>query len=292
MVVMVNSSISEFLVNDKMRMQKKIHPKLKIFLYLFVVVSWQMPVKAYQLNWNDLWYYIEQNTRMWDRVIFTTTAQVFDPFVQSDTLSQQPSALTELGYEQTIYWEEGMVVVETRDHEGELLHFYYDSNGAIVDVNAQSRRNFLKMDILPHYLRFVVKHVEAWQKALQEVYIEGSEISLYRDPDLNIHYRIGQLQSNHFALVDKQRFFLKALHYPIQNGEKEHLIRIAFEKMTTYEKLEYPAQTDYFLDNRLFKRVLVQSFKRPEQLPWEQLHLKARQLSETPFTTLEYDYTK
>ena len=292
MVVMVISSISEFFVNDKMRMQKKFHPKLKIFLCFFVVVSWQLPGKAYQLDWNDLWYFIEQNTRMWDRVIFTTTAQVFDPFVQSDTFSQHPSALTELGYEQTIYWEEGMVVVETRDHEGELLHFYYDSNGTIVDVNAQSKRNFLKMDILPHYLRFVVKHAEAWQKALQEVYIEGSEISLYRDPDLNIHYRIGELQSNHFALVDKQRFFLKAIHYPIQNGEKEHLIHIAFEKMTTYEKLEYPAQTDYFLDNRLFKRVLVQSFKRPEQLPWKQLHLKAGQLSETPFTTLEYDYTK
>ena len=292
MVVMVNCSISEFFVNAKMRMQKKVHPKLKIFLCLFVVVSWQMPGKAYQLDWNDLWYYIEQNTRMWDRVIFTTTAQVFDPFVQSDTLSPQPPALTELGYEQTIYWEEGMVVVETRDHGGDLLHFYYDSNGAIVDVNVQSNRDFLKMDILPHYLRFVVKHAEAWQEALQEVYIEGSQISLYRDPDLNIHYRIGELQSNHFALVDKQRFFLKALHYPIQNGEKEHLIRIAFEKMTTYEKLEYPAQTDYFLDNRLFKRVLVQSFNRPEQLPWELLHLKARQMSETPFTTLEYDYTK
>ena len=279
-------------MNDNKKPQRNFNLKTKIFMCVFIFISWQAPAMAYQLNWQDLWHHIQQNTRKWDRVIIKTTVQVFDPFGLVENSSDQPLALTDLGYRQTIYWEEGMLVVESSSHEGELLHFYYQSKGAIVDANTQSKRHFLKMDILPHYLRFVVEHEEGWQKALQEIYIEGNEISFYRDPDFNIHFRIGELQSNHFAVVDKQHFFLKSLHYQIQNGEKEHTIRIVFEKMRSYEKLEYPAQSDYLLDDRLFKRVLVQSFERPERLPWEELSQKAEQWSQTRFTTLNYDYTR
>ncbi len=275
-----------------MRLQKILLWNMKIHLCLIFFICWQAPGNAYQFNWEDLWQHVQKKTRKWDRVIFTTTVQVFDPFAQADNSSHQPLSSTALGYRQTIHWQEGMLVVETWDHAGELLHFYYESNGIVVDVVTQSERHFLKMDVLPHYLRFIVQRPEEWQRALREVYIQGNEISFYRDPEYNIHYRVGELRSNHFALVDKQTFFLKAIHYQIRNGEEEHLIRIAFENMTSYEKLEYPGQTDYFLDDRLFKLVLVHSFERPEKLPIDQLRKKAERWSQPRFTTLNHDYAR
>jgi len=205
---------------------------------------------AYQLTWKDLLHYVLQENRKWDHVFLTTKVHVYDPFAQQEETqsAQEPHQVPTLGYRQNVYWTiNDLLVVETFSNEGALLHFYYESKGDVISVTTQTKRFFSTMDILPHYLRFVVHRSKDWERALQEVNIQGKEISLAHDNNYNIFYRVGEAQGDHFALIDKETFFLRRLHYSIQAGEQEHLIRIVFQDMTRYKKLEFPKQTDYFL---------------------------------------------
>ncbi len=240
-------------------------------------------------------HHVLRKSQQWDQVFFTTTVQVYDPFALQKATSpdQEPDKVSALGYQQNIYWKiNELLVVETFNDEGELLHFYYESNGDVVNVATQQERLFLKTDILFDYFRFIVSRKEDWEKALQEVHIDGKEISLHHNNDYNILYRVGDLQSDHFALIDKENFLLKALQYSLQSGENRHLIRIVFQELIPDQKLEYPKQTDYFLDDRLFKRVIINSMQHPEKLPLDILRQKAVKWSQTHFASLQIDYTK
>jgi len=240
-------------------------------------------------------HHVLRKTQQWDQVFFATTVQVYDPFALQKATSpdQEPHKISELGYQQNIYWKVNeLLVVETLNNEGELLHFYYESNGDVVSVATQKERLFLKMDILLHYFRFIVSRKEDWEKSLREVHIHGKEISLHHDNHYNIFYRVGEPQADHFALIDKESFLLKALQYSLRSGENKHLIRIVFQEMISYKKLEYPQQTDYFLDDRLFKRVIISFMQHPEKLPLDILRQKAVKWSQTHFASLQTDYTK
>lgn len=267
----------------------------KIQIGIFFYLSGMTPGIAYQLNWEDLWHQMLQKNQKWTQVILKTTVIVFDPFSKEETLpsDQNLKELPELGYQQTIYWKmDDLLVIETYDRKGDLLHFYYESKGDVVNVATQDKRIFSKMDLLPHYLRFVVRRAKDWENVLAEVNIQENEISLYHDKTFTIFYRVGESQTGGFALIDKQNFFLKSLQFNIRTGEQEHPIRIVFEKMTAYEHLGYPQQTDYFIDNQLFKQVRIDALQQPEELPLETLREKAKKWQIPRFVSSQIDYTR
>ena len=271
-------------------------PFKKILLFFLASSSLMAPALPYQKTWDDLWPQILQKNQLWETLALTTTVEVFDPFHEeapTPEAAQPPQSLPAWGYAQKIYWKsEELLAIETFDSSGALLHFYYESKGDVVNVATQKERPFLKMDLLPHYLLFIVKRAKDWKNALQAVHIQDNAVSLHHDETFNIFYRIGEPHSAHFALVDKQNLLLKSLHYSLPGKEKMHSIEIVFKKMTGDQTLEYPQQTDYWIDNRLFKRVTVDSLQSPAQLPLESLRKKAAQWSKQAVLSLDVDYTQ
>lgn len=265
-------------------------------LLLCVVAYFSLvaPGVPYQNTWNDLWPQILQNNAPGETLMLTTTVQVFDPFAEEAANAPESlQSLPELGYSQKIYWQsQELLAIETLDARGALLHFYYESKGDVVNVATQQERPFLTTDILPHYLLFMVKRAKDWENALKILPIQDHEVSLHHDEKFRIFYRIGEPQTENFALIDKQDFLLKSLHYGLQAEEKTHRIQIVFNEMTAYETLKYPKQTDYFIDHRLFKRVTVDSLKSPAQLPLKSLQKKAAEWAKPRLLSLHVDYAQ
>ncbi len=281
-------------VDNMNNLSKKIPWLFKVFCGFFFFFLGGSNSFSYQLKWQDMMFHILQQSKRWDRVMLTTQVHVFDPFEQKIEKSQQPVEILELGYQQSIYWEmNNFIVVETFDHNEQLLHFYYEANGDIVSTTTQDQRFLSKMDIFPHYLLFVVSRAKDWEKALQTVNVHGKDISLYRDNDYSISYRVGDRGSDHFVLLDQHNFLLKALNYSIRAGEQKHMIRVLFKRITPYkQRLNYPLQTEYYLDNHLFKQVTVESFERPPKLPKQVLRQKAIKWSQYRSASLQIDYTR
>ncbi|MBF0286573.1 MAG: hypothetical protein HQM14_02050 [SAR324 cluster bacterium] len=249
---------------------------------------------AYQPTWQDMMHHVLQNSKQWDRVMLTTKVHVFDPFANENGKGQRSAKVSEWGYQQKIYWEmNNFLTIETFDHNQQLLHFYYEADGDEVSSITQQDRYFSKMDVFPHYLLFVVSRGKDWEKALQAINVHGTDISLYRDKDYSTFYRIGDQSTDHFVLLDQHNFLLKALNYSVRTEEKNHTIQVLFKRLTKYKKLlSYPIHTDYYLDNRLFKRVVIDSFERPPKLPKEILRQKAIKWSQNHSALLQTDYTR
>ncbi|MBF0279034.1 MAG: hypothetical protein HQM13_14635 [SAR324 cluster bacterium] len=240
-------------------------------------------------------HFVLQENKKWDQAHLTVEVSIYDPFFKDleSSPGSRSNKISHLGYQQNIYWKAGeLLVVETSNDLGELLHFYYESGGDVISVASQSKRIFSKMDILPHYFRFIVNRKEEWEKALQEVYVQGKEISLHHHRDFNVLYKVGDSQSEHFALIDSESFLLKELQHTIQGDGKKYLIRIVFQTMTEYKELQYPKNTEYFLDDRLFKRVFIKSIDSPAKIPLDSLRQKAVKWSNARSATFQIDYTK
>lgn len=234
-----------------------------------------------------------QHSRNWNQVVLTTNVKIFAP-VSTEEIenSKQPVEIEERSYRQKIYWQAGsLLVVEILDDQNQVLHFYYKSKGYKISVMTQEKRYFSLMDVLPAYLQFVTHRASDWQSAADGFNIQNDKITFFRDDNFTIYYRIGDIKTQNFALIDKERFLLSSLQYEVSNSEQQ-LIRIRFKDMTTYGNLEYPKQTEYFLNQQLFKQVIVESLEPLKELPLEQLHQKAMKWSQGHSLSIQTDFTR
>lgn len=247
--------------------------------------------QADQLTWDDMMPQVLRHNQAWEQVLLNTSVEVFEPFVLKKEEPPQPMLMH--GFLQTIYWKSGqLLAIETRDQQNELLHFYYEALGDIEDALTQSQRPFAQEDIFPHYLKFIVQRPKDWESVAEMFGIQSREISLFRDLDASIYYRIGDLQTQNFALIDEQSFLLKALQYEIQSQNGVHTIRIQFKEMTPYGDLQYPKSTEYLIDGKLFKRVTVSQLNVPETLPLRALRQSALKWSTPAMLSIGTDFTQ
>ncbi len=266
------------------------------------LIFFTAPAEAYKLNWRDLMHHVLPHHKRWKQVVIHTTVQIFDPFYKPEAASKGSSSkggktvdreLPGQGFRQVIYWQENLLAIETQTEKKQLLHYYYEFDGHVVSASLVPNRPFADDDVLPHYLLFVTRNERAWRHALQRVNIPGWEISFYQDDAFNLYYRIGDREDDHFALVDPQTFLLSGLQSTLRIGEEDYHVQVRFHEMTQYNKLEYPKQTDYFLNDRLFKRVNVDAIQVPKSLPLKKLREKAiRWTQEEPTLPLHVDYTQ
>ncbi|MGK5093719.1 hypothetical protein WDW89_17120 [Deltaproteobacteria bacterium TL4] len=236
-----------------------------------LVLLFVLPLHAYQPTWQDLLSsLLKQN--LWYRIILETNVQVFDPFSEN-TSQPHPQELKSRGYKQVIYWKRDTnLAIETLDLQNNLLHFYYETEGNVIKASTSTERTFTQKEIMPHFLRFVTQSEKNWEYALKEMDIDSRHISLHPE-ESEIFYRIGQPDSSHYALIEKPNYQLHALYQRFQSKDgKAHLIRILFKNFKNYGGQSYPQQTEYYLDEHLFKRVNVTAVKRASRLPVAELN--------------------
>ena len=270
---------------------------LKRIAIIFFAVYFFIPVLTvvayYPLSWDDLMYQMESRMS-WKRLKMETVVQVFDPFAgtEENEIPEHPVEIPARGYKQMIHWKDGEVlVVETYSMNGQLLHLYYEYNKDLLSVSLNDNRTFEAEDIMPIQLRFRSKFGEIRSKALQEVGIVNKEIAYHVREDNHVYLRIGDLESGHYALLNPKTYDLSAVHNRIWKPDGSWLdLKIIFKKYETYRWQTYPKVTEYFLDNHLFKRVLVSSVRTISRLPIKRLKEMATKLSHKQIATLKSDY--
>ena len=224
-----------------------------------------------------------------------TVVQVFDPFAKNTEgeLTKQPVELSARGFKQVIYWKDGEVlVVETLDEQGQLLHYYYEYNNDLLSISLNENRIFETEDILPRQLRFRSRYEEERSKALQEVGIVSKNIAYHIREDNHVFLRIGELDSGNFALLNPKTYDLFSLHRRLWQEDGGWLdLQIIFKNYKTYRWQTYPEVIEYYLDKRLFKRVTASKIRTLSRLPVKTLKERALNLRRTQIATLKNDYT-
>ena len=231
----------------------------------------------------------------WYRVRLENRIEIFDPFANKmgEVGKKNPKFMPERDYVQIINWKRDQVlVIETRDDEGQLMHLYCENGDQTVQKQIDPIRFFNLNEIMPHYLRFLTKKSEHREQALREFNIEDFLVSQTWHEN-QIYYRIGIQGSDHYALIDPKTFFLQSLHSSIQraNGSKWKL-EVKFSKFKKYNRQEYPQITEYFLDGNLFKRVNLIKAKILSRLPIKELKEMAMTRVETLPATWTVDYAR
>ena len=248
----------------------------------------------FPLNWSDLNFQMRYQAQ-WYRVRLENRIEIFDPFANKmgEVGKKNPKFMPERDYVQIINWKRDQVlVIETRDDEGQLMHLYYENGDQTVQKQIDPIRFFNLNEIMPHYLRFLTKKSEHREQALREFNIEDFLVSQTWHEN-QIFYRIGIQGSDHYALIDPKTFFLQSLHSSIQraNGSKWKL-EVKFSKFKKYNRQEYPQITEYFLDGNLFKRVSLIKAKILSRLPIKELKEMAMTRVETFPATWTVDYAR
>ena len=264
---------------------------------IYFVASLLIPVlKAfayYPLSWDDLLYQMESRMS-WKRLKMETVVQVFDPFAgtEGNDLPEHPVEIHARGYKQMIHWKDGEVlVVETYNMNGQLLHLYYEFKKDLMSVSLNDKRTFETEDIMPIQLRFRSKFGRIRSKALQEVGIVSKEVAYHVREDNHVFLRIGNLESGHFALLNPKTYDLSAVHNRIWKPNGSWLdLKIIFKKYETYRWQTYPKVTEYFLKDQLFKRVSVSSVRTISRLPIKRLKELATKLRHKQIATLKHDH--
>ena len=264
---------------------------------IYFAVYFLIPVLTafayYPLSWDDLMYQLESRMS-WKRLKMETVVQVFDPFAgnEENDIPEHPVEIPSRRYKQKIHWKDGEVlVVETYSMNGQLLHLYYEYNKDFLSVSLNDNRTFETEDIMPIQLRFRSKFGEIRSKALQEVGIVNKEIAYHVREDNNVYLRIGDLESGHYALLNPKTYDLSAVHNRIWKPDGSWLdLKIIFKNYEKYRWQTYPKVTEYFLDEKLFKRVSVSSVRTISRLPIKSLKELAKKLRHKQIATLKYDY--
>ena len=269
---------------------------IRLSIFFLVLIFFNLITTAsafYPITWDDLMFQMEKRMS-WRRAIMETVVQVFDPFAKNvdGELSNQPVELPARGFKQVIHWKDGEVlVVETLDEKGQLLHFYYEYNNDLLSISLNENRIFETEDILPRQLRFRSRYEEERSKALQEVGIVSKNIAYHIRDDNHVFLRIGELDSGNFALLNPKTYDLFSLHRRLW---KEHVgwldLQIIFKNYKTYRWQTYPEVIEYYLDKRLFKRVTVSKIRTLSRLPAKTLKERALNLRRTQIATLKNDY--
>ena len=230
----------------------------------------------------------------WRRARMETLVQVFDPFARNveGKLSKQPVELPAKRFKQVIHWKDGEVlVVETLDEKGQLLHFYYEYNDDLLSISLHENRIFETEDILPRQLRFRSRYEKERSKALQEVGIVSKNIAYHIRDDNHVFLRIGELDSGNFALLNPKTYELFSLHRRLWKEDGGWLdLQIMFKSYKTYQWQTYPQVIEYYFDKRLFKRITVSKIRTLSRLPAKTLKERAMNLRHTQMATLNNDY--
>jgi len=247
----------------------------------------------YPVSWDDLMYQMKKRMS-WQVARMETVVQVFDPFIKNaeGKSPKRPIELPARSFKQLIHWQDGKVlVVETFDEQGGLLHFYYENKADLLSISLNDNRSFSTADILPRQLRFRSRYDENRSRALEEIGIVSKEVAYHIRADDHVFLRIGNLESGHYALLNPKTYELSSLHNRIwqEDGSSVDLI-IFFKKYEAYRRQTYAKVTEYYFDNRLFKRMTVSNIRTMSRLPLEKLKKQALNLRLSNTATLQDDY--
>ena len=265
----------------------------KIFLF-GIIFNFATAANAYfPLNWDDLMFQMEKRMS-WRQVRMQTVVQVFDAFAKNadGDFSERPVELPARGFKQVIHWKDGEVlIVETQDDAGQLLHYYYEYNQDLLAVSLNKNRTFETADILPRQLRIRSRYGNKRRRALKEVGIISQELAYHLRADNHVFLRLGDLESGHYALLNPKTFDLVSLHNRLWLAGGTWLeTKIVFKNYTTYRWQTYPIITEYFLDGRLFKRTTVKKIRTLSRLPMKKLQEQAWKLRNLENATLQNNY--
>ena len=264
-----------------------------IYFTLYVLIPVYTAVAYYPLSWDDLMFQMESRMS-WKRLKMETIVQVFDPFskIEGNDTPEHPVLIPSRGYKQMIHWKDGEVlVVETYSMNEDLLHFYYEFKERLMSVSLNDNRTFEVEDIMPLQLRFRSRFGEVRSKALQEVGILKKEIAYHVRQDNHVFLRIGDFESGHYALLNPKTYDLSVVHNRIWKPDESWInLKIIFKNYETYRWQTYPKVTEYFLDEKLFKRVSDSNVRTISRLPIKRLNELAKELSHKKIATLKYDY--
>ena len=230
----------------------------------------------------------------WRRLKMETVVKVFDPFSKSNVNDNPeiPVEVTSRGYKQIIHWKDGeAMILETISMSGDLLHFYYEFKERFLSVSLNDNRTFESEEVMPLHLRFRSRFDEVRSKALKEFGIVNKEIAYHVSQDNNVFLRIGDMDSGHYALLNPKTYDLLSIYNRIWKPDGKWIdFKIIFKNYETYRWQTYPKVTEYFLDEKLFKRVSVSSLQTISRLPIKRLNELANKLNKKQIATLKYDY--
>ena len=230
----------------------------------------------------------------WQAAKIEASIQVFDPFTNhiDKKIKSFPIELPARGYNQIIHWKDGEVmIIETKDKEGELLHFYYEKGGDLLSVSIKENRKFNDEEIENFQLRFKSRFEKNRSKALENFGIVSKKISYHITDNNRVFLRIGNFESGYFALINPKTYELNSMHKKIWKGQGKWLdLKIIFKNYETYRWQLYPKVTEYFLNDRLFKRLTIKKIRTLSKLPLKDLKEKALELNNIQTTSLKIDY--
>ena len=274
-------------------------------LFKFFLLSWVLLIPMlvlfphqgltfFPMSWSDLNYQMRYQAK-WYRIRLENRVEVFDPFKSSLPPSEKwiSKPLPERSYVQIIHWKRDQVlVIETRDDEGRLLHLYYENKDQSIVQQIDPIRIFNLNDVMPHFLRFLSKKSKTREKALREFNIEDFLVSQTWHGN-QIYYQIGIQGSDHYALIDPKTFLLRSLHSSIHqvNGRKWK-VKVQFSQFKNFQRQKFPQITEYYLDGKLFKRVRMVKAKHLSRIPIKELREIALTRSASHLATWTIDYAR
>ena len=265
-------------------------------IILLIIILFNFSSTAYTfypMDWDDLMFQMEKGMS-WQVARMETVVQVFDPFIINPDaeIPMRPIELPAQSFKQLIHWQDGKVlVVETQDEKGGLLHFYYENEADLLSLSLNDNRSFLTADILPRQLRFRSRYEERRSRALQELGIISKEVAYHIRDDNHVFLRIGNLESGHYALLNPKTYELSSIHNKIWQEDGSSVdFKIVFKKYETYRWQTYAKVTEYYLDKRLFKRMTVSKIRTLSRLPLKKLKILAFNLRRSQTATLQNDY--
>ena len=230
----------------------------------------------------------------WKRAKMETVVQVFDPFAKNadGEFSKNPVELPARSFKQVIHWKDGQIlIVETQDEQGQLLHFYYENKDELLSISLNDNRTLETEDILPHQLRFRSRYEDDRSRALEETGIIYKAIAYHISDDNHVFLRIGDFESGHFASLNPKTYDLISIHNRLWLEDENWLeLKIVFKNYETYRWQTYAKVTEYFLDNRLFKRTTVSKIRTLSRLPIKELQEQAWKLRHLQTATLQNNY--
>ena len=270
---------------------------VRLYKFFFVIISLVFGstiFSYYPLTWEDLIYQMEKRMS-WHAARIETNTEVFDPsyFNLDEGTRLNPKKLPARAYNQVIYWKDGeILIIETKNRKNQLLHFYYENNSDLLSISLNDNRTFDTEEILPRELRFKSRYESHRSKALEEFGIISKKVSYHLEDDNRVFLRIGNFKSGHFALINPKNYELYSLHSRIWSRKGAWLdLKIIFKNYEKYRWQLYPVITEYFLDEKLFKRVTVTKIRTLSTLPLKELKKQVLNLKQYQQTTsLSNDY--
>lgn len=270
---------------------------VRLYKFIFIInllIFGSKLFAFYPMTWKDLMYQMKKRMS-WHLAKIETNIKVFDPSIydEDEKTRLYPIELPARGYNQVIYWKDGeILIIKTKNRKNELLHFYYENNSDILSISLNDNRTFFTEEILPRHLRFKSRFEYDRSKALKEFGIISKKVSYHIQDDNKVFLQIGNIESGHYALINPKNYELYSLHSRIWSEGNTWLdLKIIFKNYEKYRWQLYPKITEYFLDNKLFKRVTITNIRTLSTLPLKKIKKQAMNIKRShQKTSLINDY--